>query len=275
MARSSLLFIPPVIGPAIIQVFWAVELSSVIRYSDPDGITNEGSWSIPGNGYGIAIDEDTDTAFFSQYTLGVLKRSDFDGSNNNVLYTDGSGQTRGMGFNGVNIFWAVYTSIVATAEKDGSNPTDIITGQSPQPIDCTVDVVNEHVYYVLEGNRIKRCDYDGGNDTTIKIASVHAIALDIDAERIYYVNFSGNMRRVDFDGGGDALVHNSGKQLIGAGFDPEALRLYGCDITTDEIYRVDSDGSNVNATWANTPGNNPFGCDMRYEKGSQYASPNR
>ncbi len=235
---------------------------NIIRYS-LDGISSEtilntGVTSIAG----LYVDRINKKIYWENYSQGIIKRANFDGSNVESLVS-GISSLQGIavdGRTGGKIYWCNWTEkIIYSADLDGSNVTAIITDAATAKVSNTryfdIDFTNNKLYWTDMGdtNHLYRADLDGTNIEDISTttgSSPAGIAVDPAGGKIYWASYWGGgagpgyFKYADLDGSNDSTFFtNSGTSTATfVNFDPINSQIYFSG--NGQIIRADADGTN-------------------------------
>lgn len=137
---------------------------------------------------------------------------------------------------------------VRRADLDGSNLTTLVSQPSGGPHTLVVNKTNNKLYWSSLQGTISRADIDGSNSTTIfsGATSVRGISVDQVNGHIYYAlptTSGGSIRRINIDGTNDQSIATGLGPVIGLAVDPWNSHIYWTNIISDNINRINFNGS--------------------------------
>ncbi|MBI5534498.1 MAG: hypothetical protein HY898_17365 [Deltaproteobacteria bacterium] len=167
---------------------------------DGTGLANITSGSGP---WGLVLD--TDTVYWTNSDGSIRKAPKAGGSSNTIV--SGEQDPRGIALDGSTVIWtaSVGGTISSASKADGSNRTDVATGQA---FPIAIVVTSQAIYWVNTGSSyaLGSCTKNDGSvmklikgqTTPVKLAQDQAcpIKLTVDAESVYWTNagtYTGNV----------------------------------------------------------------------------------
>ncbi len=277
------------------KIYWTDSGPGTIQRADLNGRNLEVLFDpIVREPHGIALY--SDKMYWTDVVKGTIQRADLNGRNLEVLIT-GLNRPKGIALlDGDKIYWAdagpgeywgysetgkrvwvkPETGKIQTANWDGSNVKDVLTGLSYLE-DIALDTIRGKIYWresflgEIREHTIQRADLDGANVEEILISkltgspSVGTMALDVLAGKIYWTDkYEGAMQRADLDGSNvEEIATNdpSWDRYTAFALDLIGNKIYWSslhDVPTREyedlvdFFRSNLDGSNVEDIWTTT-----------------------
>lgn len=199
-----------------------------------------------------------------------LKRADIDGSNQETIFTTGSGGLDIVSFviDHVNnkLFW--YLSLVGPdaiqeANLDGSNIQNVFTDLSA-PSELAIDQINGKLYWSNQLDEIWRSNLDGSTREVMSIQAEYAtgIAFDHTNNKMLWINDGKKIERVNFDGSSKETIVEEFVPLRPEGLVVDTLNNKVYWANQDAIYRSDTDGSALETVVINSGSFNPTGIAL-------------
>ncbi len=229
-------------------LFWTEKTLGAVRRSDLDGTDSADVRTGLSEPLTVTV---AGSKVYWVATSGTIERSDFDGSNLELLASE-LNVPRGVAvdLDSAKIYWSEVGKIVI-ADLDGSNPMDFITGLST-PLEMEIDADGGFMYWSDSGqDTIYRADYPSGGSVTPLITTDGPFGLDLDLVngKIYWAKQSGpigtrRIGRANLDGSG-AEILVTGNDPQGVAVDPHGNAMFWSDQGTSTIQTADLDGNNV------------------------------
>ena len=162
------------------------------------------------NPYGICVADSSKKICWTDYGTGAIQRSDFTGSNLEVLVSTGLSVPCGIAVDETSqkMYWTDWGNhTIKRSDTDGSNIEELLNSQQVDaPVGITLDIANGYFYFADENTgKIQRADLDGGNLTDIVTnqATPHGIVYSPTQQKLFWTNFvgdTGSVRSSDPDG---------------------------------------------------------------------------
>ena len=210
------------------KIYWTDSGPGTIQRADLDGQNREVLFDpIVREPHGIVLG--MDKMYWTDVVKGTIQQADLDGQNIEVLVTGlnrpkgialldgdkiywadaGPGQYWGYSETGERIWVVPETGKIQSANWDGSNVKDVLTGLTYLE-DIALDAIRSKLYWtdtdtaLVEGI-IHRVDLDGANVEDIVTGLIPfrpvEIALDLDSDKLYWTDQgTGMIQRADLDG---------------------------------------------------------------------------
>ena len=151
------------------KMYWTAR--PYIKQADLDGSNIkvihravDSSYSYNGYPMDMALDVEGGIIYWTERVYNRIMRSNFDGSNQEILISSGIQDPDGLALDLENekIYWSdTSTGKIQRSNLDGSSVEDLVTTQR-WPRDIALDLVNGKIYWGLDdGSGIKRANLDG------------------------------------------------------------------------------------------------------------------
>ncbi len=224
-------------------------------YIDRISIANGAADRFPSAGianpYGICVDNGNQNIYWTDYGTNTIQRSDFDGSNLEVLVFTGLDVPCGIAVDETNqkMYWTDWGNhTIKRSNMDGSNIEVLFdSSQVDAPVGITLDIANGYFYFADENTgKIQRADLDGGNLTDIATnqSTPHGIVYSATQQKLFWTNFvgdTGSVRCSDPDGSNLAVLVSGIDHPMGITIDTANDQLYYSH--SGEIRACNYDGS--------------------------------
>lgn len=205
LVLAGLTFIPVAAvaqSPSISKIYWTNPQQ--IRRSDPDGPNIEdlvvgGSFDV-----GLALDQQNDKMYWTDFSNNRVKRSDLNGQNVEILIDGGITRPRAIALDlaGGKMYIAADSGGIRRANLDGSGLETIVPSVCPCGA-IALDLINGKVYWLQFSDRIVRANLDGSDVESLVTTGINfanGIALDVEGGKMYWRNNLTGIERADLDG---------------------------------------------------------------------------
>ena len=214
------------------HLYWGDARTNSLKRSDLDG--EQRQIVAPFIVSGIAIDSENQKIYFTKDQSKQVLRSNFDGSNQEVLVPALPYQPRSITLDKVNnlMYWTRGggNGAIIRARLDGTNMEPVISDGLSSPEAISVDPVEEKLYWT-ELHGIRRANQDGSQieDVLTDQGHFHGLALDTVNRKIYWSEetvWGNRIRRADFEGAGVEDVVPEGAARSGIAIDQAGGKIY-------------------------------------------------
>lgn len=126
--------------------------------------------------------------------------------------------------------WSAPTGIICKSYISPWNSGVIVAPAGGTGYGIAVDDINKHIYYA-DGAILKRCDFDGGNITTIvsSVPGFSILSIDTAGGKLYWSSSSlWRIKRCNLDGSGEETLYQNVNNL--------SIQGIGLDIINGNLY---------------------------------------
>ncbi len=206
--------------------------------------------------YGIAVDPDSGTVYWTSVTGNEIWRASKDGTSKAIVNIQPAPDLpRGIAIDDVHrrIFWVENGSKkIRSADLDGANAMDVVVSGLSAPTQIALDMEHDNVYWTDNGGSEKRigvCGFDGSNPTIIDSTTsfVSGIAVDTTTGKIYWSEFGPAKCIIMANLNGsdttvvDTLLSSDPRGVFAAS---QIGKIFWTDYLSNQIESASLDGSN-------------------------------
>jgi len=226
------------------QIFITEFTPDTIRRGNLDGTGLEIIVSGLNNPTGIDVDGTANKIYWSDKGNSLIKRSDFNGGNIEILRSDIAANGIALDVGSSIMYWVTGAGEMQRANMDGTGDIEtILTGLGDSRF-IELDLINNKIYWTdFANSKIRRANLDGvggAEDVFTGLNEPNGVTLDLDAGKIYYTEtILDRIVRRNLDGSGAIEVLVTGLNF------PSDVKL---DFVNGKLWWVDGPNGVVQRT---------------------------